>query len=119
MLDILLLAGPLTSLSFARKITAPIAVNVLLRTCPTRLCPRPTTLIASFPWPCRLVVEDGLAYQPASWHLWRDHRVFVPFATLQNWVEGGGEKGRQPHGGLVSQLGSGGLSRLHRGRRVV
>src|SRR5437588_1201966 len=32
--------------------TAPSAVNVLLRTCPTRLCPRPTTLIASFPWPC-------------------------------------------------------------------
>src|SRR5205085_3471720 len=57
----------------------------------------------------RLVVEDGLAYQPASWHLWRDHRVFVPFATLQNWVEGGGKKGRQPHGGLVSRLGSGGL----------
>src|SRR5437763_5743015 len=57
----------------------------------------------------RLVVEDGLAYQPASWHLWRDHRVFVPFATLQNWLEGGGKKGRQPHGGLVSRLGSGGL----------
>ena len=30
----------------------------------------------------RLVVEDGLPYRPASWHLWRDHRVFVPFATL-------------------------------------
>src|ERR687892_684838 len=67
----------------------------------------------------RLVVEDGLAYQPASWHLWRDHRVFVPFATIQNWVEGGGKKGRQPHGRLVSRLGSGGLFRLHRGRRVV
>jgi hypothetical protein len=26
----------------------------------------------------RLVVEDGLPYQAASWHLWRDHRVFVP-----------------------------------------
>jgi hypothetical protein len=24
--------------------------------------------------------------------LWRDHRVFVPFATLQNWVEAGGKK---------------------------
>jgi hypothetical protein len=40
----------------------------------------------------RLVVEDGLPYQTASWHLWRDHRVFVPFATIQNWVEAGGEK---------------------------
>ena len=43
----------------------------------------------------RLVVEDGLPYQAASWHLWRDHRVFVPYATIQNWVEAGGEKGRR------------------------
>jgi len=42
----------------------------------------------------RLVVEDGLPYRLASWHLWRDHRVFVPFATLQNWVEAAGEKRR-------------------------
>ena len=42
----------------------------------------------------RLVVEDGLPYRSASWHLWRDHCVFVPFATIQNWVEAGGEKGR-------------------------
>ena len=41
----------------------------------------------------RLVVEDGLPYRSASWSLWRDHRVFVPFATIQNWVEAGGEKG--------------------------
>jgi transcription elongation factor Elf1 len=42
----------------------------------------------------RLVCEDGLSYQTASWHLWRDHRVFVPFATIQNWVEAaGGKKG--------------------------
>ena len=41
----------------------------------------------------RLVVEDGLAYRSASWTLWRDHRVFVPFATIQNWVEAGGKKG--------------------------
>ena len=41
----------------------------------------------------RLVIEDGLPYRNASWHLWRDHRVFVPFATIQNWVEAGGEKG--------------------------
>jgi hypothetical protein len=40
----------------------------------------------------RLVVEDGLPYRPASWHLWRDHRVFVPFATIQHWVEAGGKK---------------------------
>jgi hypothetical protein len=41
----------------------------------------------------RLVVEDGLPYRAACWHLWRDHRVFVPYATIQNWVEGGGKKG--------------------------
>src|SRR5207253_3633257 len=31
-------------------------------------------------------------YRPASWHLWRDHRVFVPFGTMQNWVEAGEKK---------------------------
>ena len=40
----------------------------------------------------RLVVEDGLPYRPASWHLWRDHRVFVPVATIQHWGEAGGKK---------------------------
>jgi len=35
----------------------------------------------------RLVLEDGLSYRPASWHMWREHRVFVPFATIQNWCE--------------------------------
>ena len=42
----------------------------------------------------RLVVEDGLPYRTAGWTLWRDHRVFVPYATIQNWVEAGGKKGR-------------------------
>jgi hypothetical protein len=44
----------------------------------------------------RLVVEDGLPYRAASWHLWRDHRVFVPFATIQNWVEAAGGKKQHP-----------------------
>lgn len=42
----------------------------------------------------RLVIEDGLPYRSTSWHLWRDHRVFVPFATVQNWVEDAGKKKR-------------------------
>jgi hypothetical protein len=46
----------------------------------------------------RLVVEDGLPYRPASWHLWRDQRVFVPCATMQNWIEAGGKKGAGAHG---------------------
>ncbi len=55
----------------------------------------------------RLVVEDGLPYRPASWHLWRDHRVFVPFATMQNWVEAGGKKGAGAHGHGLPRLGLG------------
>lgn len=47
----------------------------------------------------RLVIEDGLPYRAASWHLWRDHRVFVPFATVQNWVEVSGKKRRDKHRG--------------------
>jgi len=41
-----------------------------------------------------LVVEDGLPYRSATWHLWRNHRVFVPFATIQNWVEAERKKSR-------------------------
>lgn len=55
----------------------------------------------------RLVVEDGLPYQAASWHLWRDHRVFVPFATIQNWVEAGGKKSSTANVDELSGLGSG------------
>ena len=51
----------------------------------------------------RLVVEDGLPYRPASWHLWRDHRVFVPWATIQNWVEATGKKSRAAHSNGVSR----------------
>jgi hypothetical protein len=64
----------------------------------------------------RLVVEDGLPYRSASWHLWRDHRVFVPFATIQNWVEAGGEKGQPAHGNGLPGLGAGRRLRLP-GRR--
>jgi hypothetical protein len=55
----------------------------------------------------RLVVEDSLPYQAASWHLWRDHRVFVPYATIQNWVEAGGKKGGQANGRRLPRLGPG------------
>lgn len=55
----------------------------------------------------RLVVEDGLPYQAASWHLWRDHRVFVPFATIQNWVEAGGKKSGPANVDDLSRLGPG------------
>src|SRR6266849_2584813 len=44
----------------------------------------------------RLVVEDALPYRAASWHLGRDHRVFVPYATIQNWVEDAGENKAGP-----------------------
>jgi hypothetical protein len=57
----------------------------------------------------RLVVEDGLPYRPTSWHLWRDHRVCVPFATIQHWVEAGGKKGTGAHGPRLPGLGVGGF----------
>jgi hypothetical protein len=64
----------------------------------------------------RLVVEDGLPYRTASWHLWRDHRVFVPFATIQNWVEAGGKKGRATCGHGVPGRSPGRVQRIHRRR---
>jgi hypothetical protein len=67
----------------------------------------------------RLVVEDGLPYRTASWSLWRDQRVFVPFATIQNWVEDGGEKGGAPDHDRLPRLGPVGLLGLPRHRRAV
>jgi hypothetical protein len=67
----------------------------------------------------RLVIEDGLPYRTASWSLWRDHRVFVPYATIQNWVEDGGEKGGAADRHRLPRLGAVGLLGLHRRRRVV
>jgi hypothetical protein len=55
----------------------------------------------------RLVAEDGLPYQAASWHLWRDHRVFVPYATIQNWVEAAGEKKDSHAGEHLPRRGAG------------
>src|SRR4030095_12814822 len=43
----------------------------------------------------RLVGEGGLSHRPRGG---RDHRVFVPFATIQNWVEAGEKKGAGAHG---------------------
>jgi hypothetical protein len=67
----------------------------------------------------RLVVEDGLPDRAASWSLGRDHRVFVPYATVQNWVEAGGGKGGGAGPDRSPRLGLVGLLRLHRRRRAV
>jgi hypothetical protein len=67
----------------------------------------------------RLVVEDGLPYRAAGWALWRDHRVFVPYAAIQNWVEAGGEKGGATDRHRASRLGTRRLLGLHRRRRAV
>jgi hypothetical protein len=64
----------------------------------------------------RIVVEDGLPYRPASWHLWRDHRVFVPFSTMQNWGEAGGKKGPRADGRRVFGWGAGVVCGLCGGR---
>jgi hypothetical protein len=63
-------------------------------------------------WAVRLVVEDGVPSRPARWHLWRDHRVFVPFATIQHWVEAGGKQGAGAHGPRLPGLGVGGFCGL-------
>ena len=67
----------------------------------------------------RLVAEDGLPYRAASWHLWRDHRVFVPYATIQNWVEARGKKGGRSNPSSLPRLGPRRLFRIHRRGRVV
>jgi hypothetical protein len=67
----------------------------------------------------RLVVEDGLPSRPARWHLWRDHRVFVPFATIQPWVEAGGKKGAGAPGPGLPGRGLGGFCGLCRRRCSV
>ncbi len=64
----------------------------------------------------RVVVEDGVPYRNASWQLWRDHRVFVPFATIQNWVEAGGKKSERTLGKRLSGVGAHRLFRLSRRR---
>ena len=60
----------------------------------------------------RLVAEDGLPYRSASWHLGRDHRVVVPYATIQNWVEAAGEKKSERPADHLPGRGSGRLQRL-------
>ncbi len=67
----------------------------------------------------RPVVEDGRPYRAAGWALWRDHRVFVPYATIQNWVEAGGEKGGAAELDRTPRLGTLRLLGLHRRRRAV
>jgi hypothetical protein len=64
----------------------------------------------------RLVVEDRWPSRPASWHLWRASRVFVPCAPIQTWVEAGGKKGAGAHGHRLPGRGVGGFCGL-RGRR--
>ena len=62
----------------------------------------------------RLVVEDALPYRSASWHLWRDHKVFVPYATIQNGVEAAGKKKPGRSADALPGPGPGQLQRLHR-----
>ena len=67
----------------------------------------------------RLVAEDGLPYQAASWHLWRDHRVFVPAGTVQNWVEAAGEKKAGQPDDDLPRRGAEQLQRLSGHRRAL
>jgi len=62
----------------------------------------------------RLVAEDNIPYRSATWNLWRDHRVFVPFGTIQNWVEAAGEKSGCPGREVPPRPGPAVLQRLYR-----
>src|SRR5438874_1910561 len=44
-------AGRATSTSFTPSIAAPTAASISTPTCPTTPCPKPSTRIASWPWP--------------------------------------------------------------------
>jgi hypothetical protein len=67
----------------------------------------------------RKVIEDGLPLRAASWSLWRDHRVFVPWSTIQNWVDAAGEKRQAVRREAVPGLGFEQFLRLRRHRRAV
>jgi hypothetical protein len=114
-------AVPSTCCSPTPSTSAPTATGVSQRICPTWPCPSATTANASRTWRCVCsppgAREDGLPYRSASWHLWRDHRVFVPYATIQNWVEAAGEKKSGQSADHVSGRGPGRLQRLPGHRR--
>jgi len=38
-------------------------------------------------WALRLVREEGLNHRNACWRLYCEHQVFVPAATLKNWIK--------------------------------
>ena len=68
----------------------------------------------------RLVIEDGLPYRAASWSLWRDHRVFVPYATHDPELgRGRGGKGTAANPHRLPRLGVIRLLGLYRRRRTV
>ena len=66
----------------------------------------------------RVVSEDGVPYRAASWHLWRDHRVFGAGRGGDGKKGGaaGGKKGGAGDGRGVSGRGAGRVLRLPRGR---
>ena len=67
----------------------------------------------------RLVVEDGRPDRMASGHLGRDHRVFVPWATIQNGIEAAGEKKPGRRGNRRPRARAGPFQRRSRRRRAV
>ena len=78
--------------SSIRNSAAPAVADFSMRTRPTRPLPKAHYTHRVISLAVRLVVEDGWPYQSARWHLWRDHRVFVPYATMQNGGEAGGKR---------------------------
>jgi hypothetical protein len=45
-------------------------------------------------WALRLVREEGSNHRGASWRLYCEHQVFVPAATIKNWIKASRGKGQ-------------------------
>lgn len=64
----------------------------------------------------RLVTRYGLPFEAACHNLWFEHRVFVPAATIQNWVAAAEKKGGPRDHRAVPERGPRGVLGLHRRR---
>ena len=102
-----LLGGHALFTSFARSIVARAVGNTSTRTCPTTRYPRPTTRIASCPWPCDSSWKTACPIKPPAGTCGAITAFSSPFATIQNWVEAGGKKGGPANVDDLSRLGPG------------
>ncbi len=87
-----------------RESTCPMPrkASNALRNCPSRRSSSEVEICDGNPVHDANTAPIGIAARSVC----RDHRVFVPWATIQNWVEAGGKKGRGPRRRRLSRLGT-------------